>query len=141
MYFSDHFALFVEMAMPMPLGTALSKPLLPAPPSELAQPHLSSFNTGNHIPSSNTNNFRNMMSANLQERSLNTTNNSIQSMMGLPAGPLQNPPVTTNHPNISTNTHLNSEGGGSLNSLAVGGRNSNNHMTGDRKEEFIFIHT
>ena len=135
--FSDHFSLFVEMALPLPLGTALSQPLLPATSSssssELAHSQTSSFSTGsNLLPNSSANVYRNLMVSNStnQERS-STTTNTMQSIIGLAPGQLQNPTSTTNHHNLSTNTNNPLSVGGNPNSLVVGGRSSTNHMAGN----------
>ena len=130
------------MAIPLPLGTASSRPLLPATSSssssELSHSQLSSLSNapgGNFLPNSSANVFRNLMASNstIQERSSNTTNtiSSMQSMMGLAPGQLQNPASTTNHLNLSTNTNNHLSLGGNPNSLSVGGRSSTNHMTGN----------
>ena len=125
--------------MPLPLGTALSQPLLPATailPSQLVQSHqLSKLSSSNP-----THNFRNITVGN-QERGSSftqqqpTSTGNFQSMMGLAPGPLP-PPSTSNHLNISTNNisnnHFSAVGsGGNLNSLVVGGRSSANHPAGN----------
>ena len=132
------------MALPMPLGTALSQPLLPATPSDLVQPHLSSLqsnnNSSNFLPNSNS--LRSLISANTgnHERSFTnptSTHGSIQSMIQgfTTSGPLPNPQSPTSHLNINSstsNSHLSAGvvGGGNPNSLAVVGSRSSNHLTG-----------
>ena len=141
----DHFSLFVEMAIPLPLGSALSKPLPPSThPSELALPHLSSqpvtttATSGTILPNSSANSFRGLIGSNNHERSTHgntsTTSsnmNSIHSMMGLSNHPASTT-VNNHHSNISTTNSGNHliVGGGNPNSLAVGGRSSGNHMAG-----------
>ena len=119
--------------MPLPLGTALSQPLLPATAaSQLVQPQLSSLSTSNPIQNS----FRHTVGGIPERTALSctqpTSTSNIQSIMGLTPGPLQ-PPSTSNHLNISTNnsSHFSAIGGGNLNSLAVGGRSSANHPAGN----------
>ena len=139
------------MAIPLPLGSALSKPLQPSTHhSDLALPHLSSMPvtttaTGNtFLPNSSANNFRSLMggsnsSSSIHERSshgnTNTTNtsiNNIHSMMGLTSNHPASTTVNNHHSNISTTNSGNHliVGGGNPNSLAVGGRSSGNHMAG-----------
>ena len=130
----------MEMALPLPFGTALRQPLLPittsSSSSERAHSQMSSFATGsNLLPNSSANVFRNLncfSNSTNQERL--PTIGSMQSIIGLAPGQLQNPSSTTNHHNLSTNTnnHLSSVGG-NPNSLVVGGRSSTNHMTGNHK--------
>ena len=151
LYSIDHFSLFVEMAIPLPLGSALSKPLQPSTHhSDLALPHLSSMPvtttaTGNtFLPNSSANNFRSLMggsnsSSSSHDRSshgnTNTTNtsiNNIHSIMGLTSNHPASTTVNNHHSNISTTNSGNHliVGGGNPNSLAVGGRSTGNHMAG-----------
>ena len=105
--------------MPLPLGTALSQPLLPVAAAQaVQQAHPSSVN--NAIQSSN---FHTAGQHSVSQQH-HPIGGNIQSIIGLAPGSLQHPPNHLNNITSTSNSNLFNAVGGNLNSLS--GRSSTN---------------